>query len=211
MSDKLLSTMIGLLRPVSNIFSKSGFRDSPMAYSGRRYPRVIKVEASFDNAATAEGQGSREVGTDGIFVAESVSFSWEVTDTGNFGGTAPTGRIFPASALPPLVLGGSTAASAAADKQVDEVILDLLAEIPEFEIRVEQATSGRYWTPTAVPVGSLVDWHTGRWDLGGGYLLPPSERLTVQAKPMVACPHAGKLVTLFHGHVILGARMREEG
>lgn len=211
MSDKLLSTMIGLIRPIFTTLSKSGFRDTPMAFAGRRYPRVIKVETTFDNAATAESQGSREVGTDGIFVAESVSFAWEVTDTSNFKGTAPTGRLLPASALPSLVLGGSTAAAAAADKQIDEVILNLLAEIPEFEIRVEQATSGRYWTPNAVPIGALVDWQTGRWDLGRGFLLPPSERLTVQAKPMTTVPHAGKLVTLFHGHVILNASMQDEG
>ncbi len=193
---------------------------------GIRTPKWYEVLVPFEQGDDVERMKSVEINPEGPFIMTQISPVWQISsdnelayfaNTGSIN-TPPINRIIPATAFPMLVnnLGYTNTTSTGYNTPSLTQLCSTLSggagnpdsgplrDVPEIEIQIEIAGSGRYWTTGSIPAAAFYTYGGQPLYLATQGWVERTDRIIIHAKPLVPVPHNGYLRFVMHGYQILG-------
>ncbi len=197
---------------------------------GIRTPKWYEVVIPFSVGDDSEKMKSVEINPEGPFIMTQISPVWQISndnDVDYFANTlvgtltyasVPANRILPCTAFPMLVnnLGYTNTTSLGYNTPSLAQLCSTLSggagnpssgplrDIPEIELQIEIAGSGRYWTTGSVPSAAFYTYGGQPLYLATQGWVERTDRIIVHATPLVPIPHNGYVRFLMHGYQILG-------
>jgi hypothetical protein len=161
---------------------------------GPRVPQWYVVRVPFSYNVTTQAYQSVEIDPSGPFICTQMQAYYRVTDT-DASRDDFLAQTLPISAYPLILQQGGGVSPATLQTN--------LAQQPEFDIQIEIAGSGRFWTgPSAVPGAAFYGFNQPLYTGIFGWI-DMSDRVKVYAIPTKAVPVAGEVIFVMHGFQIL--------
>jgi hypothetical protein len=197
---------------------------------GIRTPKWYEVVVPFEVGDSSEKMKSIEINPEGPFIMTQITPVWQISndnDSTYFANTIsgvvttvtpPVNRIIPATAFPMIVnnLGYTNTTSVGYNTPSLTQLCSTLSggagnpssgplrDIPELELQIEIAGSGRYWTTGSIPSAAFYGYGGQPLYLATQGWVERTDRIIIHATPLVPIPHNGFLRFVMHGYQILG-------